>query len=252
MKLLSLSAQEESRLSCTQLLAHFESLCDLQDYPQARAELDEALRSTGLALAFWLFESRQSSRFVREGMAKPEPTLHLFFRRSTDYQAEIGIDPHLGNWDDTWTRTSSLRTLANGIFTKHGLGEDFRSKRSFVFARSWEQRCWNKLAYESEASVKRLVSRLVQERWHRFRPGRKPYPMVYSGSDWNGNAPGAFNVIFEHRAEMVRAQGLHDQIRAGCRELLRQQRHEGNVENFDVSIKLWCSEMDLPPLYRRD
>lgn len=251
MKLLSLSREEESALSCGQLRDRFESLCDLQAIPEARTALDHALRAQELDLAFWIFESRKSSSVAREG-APCEPVLHLHFRTTAALEAETGLHPHKGNWEDTWTRTEALRDSANTILARHGLAQDFCSPQSFVFPRSWEQYCWNKIAYESEAAVETLVSKMVLGRWRDFVPGKRSYPSVYCGSAWEVLAPGAFNIVFEREEQLNRAKTLIDEIRAGCRYILRQGRHDGYVENFDVAIQLWWRGMAMPPLYRRD
>lgn len=251
MKLLSLSRGEQSALSCGQLLARFESLCDLQLWPEARAALDRELRSQGLDLAFWTFESRTSSSFGRKGQQR-EPVLHLHFRTTAAFEAETGIDPHSGNWDDTWTRTDALRGIVNDVLARHGLGDHFCSPQSFVFPRSWEQYCWNKIACESEATVKQMVSRLVLGRWRGLLPRSGYYPSVYYGSAWEGAAPGVFNIVFAREEQMDRANGRIDDIRAGCSDILRQGCHDGYVENFDVAIQLWWRGMAMPPLYRRD
>lgn len=178
--------------------------------------------------------------------------LHLHFRTTAALEAETGIDPHRGNWDDTWTRTDALRNIANAILARHGPGDDFCSPQSFVFPRSWEQYCWNKIAYDSEAAVKRMVSRMVLGRWRSLLPRSGYYPSVYRGSAWEGAAPGAFNIVFEREEQMDRAKSLIDEIRAGCGDILRQGRHDGYVENFDVAVQLWWRGMAMPPLYRRD
>ena len=246
-----MSLEEFSDLSCAQLLARYESLCDLHPWPEARAELDRALRAEGLDLAFWTYESRQSSSFGHKG-EKREPVLHLNFRTTAALRAEQGIDPHRGNWDDGWVRTNTLRDMANSILARHGLPEDFCSPQSFIFPLSWEETCWHKIAVESEPSVKSLVTKLVLGRWHGLLPGNKHYPSVYSGSAWDEPAPGAFNIVFERKEQMERAQDMIDEIAAGCRDILRRGRHDGYIENFDVAIRLWCQGMDMPPLYRRD
>lgn len=252
MKPFAVSQEERASLSCSQLLAHCHELCDLHAHPQARAELDQALRETGLDIAFWTYETRRSSGLGREGGAGTEPLLQIHQRTSADLAAETGIDPHRGNWDDTWVRTAAIRDTANAILTRYGLGEEFCSPSSFIFAHSWEQQCWHKIAAESEGEVKELVSQLVLGRWHRFRWSNRHYPSVYSGSARDRPAPGAFNIVFASEDEMLRAKAIIEDIRKGCSEILRQGRHDGCIANFDVCIQLWWRGMNLPPLYRRD
>lgn len=252
MKHLSVGAKEHSSLCCSELLARYEALCDLHAHPDARAELDLALRATGLDIAFWTYESRRSSGLAREGASGTQPLLLIWLRTSADLAAEAGIDPHGGNWDDTWVRTAAIRDAANAILGRYGLGEEFCSPASFVFAHSWEQQCWHKIATESEGAVRELVSRLVIGRWHRFPWNNRYYPSVYAGSAWDCPAPGAFNIVFVREDDMLRAKAMIEDIRKGCSEILRQGRHDDCIENFDVCIQLWWRGMNLPPLYRRD
>lgn len=252
MKQFGVGLEERSSLSCSKLRARYEGLCDLHPHPQVRAELDDALRGTGLDIAFWTYETRRSSGLVREGANGAEPLLQIHLRTSADLATETGIDPHRGNWGDSWTRTATIRDAANSIFAKAGLGEDFRSLGSFIFVDSWEQYCWRKVAYESEGAVRELAMRLVVGRWHRFRPGSGQCASVYSGSAWDRPAPGAFNIIFDREDDMKRAKAMTAQLQSGCSDILRRGRHDGCIDNFDVCIQIWWSGMSLPPLYRRD
>lgn len=137
---------------------------DVEPGSQVHSAIGEMLSYHGLNVAVWYYKSKSNSRAARanaDGSNDTCPALHISFKHINDVTKEQ-IDVRNGNWNDEWSKTTSVRSGLNQVLAKAELGPDFISDQTFIFVLdSWENIVLDHLGRIKKDEVTEMISKLL-------------------------------------------------------------------------------------------
>lgn len=234
-------------------MAAYAASSDIKPGAPAHDAISRMLERQGFDIAWWRFQTKQSSSAAREvegGGHKVCPAFTLCFRRSRDLVA-LGIDPEAGNWRDEWDKTQVIRQELNGILNRENLDADYISPDTFVFvSNSWDEVAFDHLGRMKKAEFAQLIPAVVPPM--KRRPDSKGN-VAPKHIFWDSAR--IYHVIFEDLETFQHAQAYRESLVEKAQNIISAADPGNHTDSLKIDVLLHhvgMKDLNLSGLARED